>query len=299
MVRSPRGALAISNFLRQHDLVQVLWVTLSSGRVRNTPARRLVDKQSSDPLQAQPHQSSVVAFDDLMVVVGGGTVDFEVLRQLHAAGGHLVGADGGADQIAAAGLKPELIVGDLDSLKSPASWLGRTRLMQLSEQETTDFEKVLYSTRAPLTVAMGMTGRRFDHTLAALDAVTRYAGRRRIILVDEDDVALALTTKFSFRVAPGERVSIHPLAPVTFWRSDGLEYPLDAVRLAPGVRTGTSNAAIDGPFTIVPEEGIAAPYLLILPRAYLMGLVEQCRGEARAPGPKRKGPPEGGPISRV
>jgi thiamine pyrophosphokinase len=297
MVRVPLGPLAISNFLRQHDLVQVLWVTLSSGKLRNTPARHLVDKQSSDPLQAQPHQSSVVAFDDLMVVVGGGTVDVGVLRQLHAAGGRLVGADGGADQIAAAGLKPELIVGDLDSLKNPASWLGRTRLMQLAEQETTDFEKALYSTRAPLTVALGMTGRRFDHTLAALDAVARYAGKRRIILVDEEDVALALTTKFSFQVAPGERVSIHPLAPVTFWSSDGLEYPLDAVRLAPGVRTGTSNAAIDGPFTIVPEEGIPAPYLLILARSHLMGLVEQCRREARA-GLKRKGPPEGGPNSR-
>jgi len=31
MERASRDALAISNFLRQHDLVQVQWVTLSSG----------------------------------------------------------------------------------------------------------------------------------------------------------------------------------------------------------------------------------------------------------------------------
>ncbi len=31
MVGTQKGALAISNFLRQHDLVQVQWVTLSSG----------------------------------------------------------------------------------------------------------------------------------------------------------------------------------------------------------------------------------------------------------------------------
>lgn len=232
-------------------------------------------------MQAPPHQSSVVAFDDLMVVVGGGAVDFDLLRLLHGAGGRLVGADGGADRIAEAGLRPELIVGDLDSLENPAAWLGRTRLMQLSEQETTDFEKALYSTRAPVTVALGMTGRRFDHTLAALDAVTRYAARRRIILVDEEDVALALTEKFSFEVAPGERVSIHPLSPVTFWRSEGLDYPLDAVRLAPGVRTGTSNAATTGRFTIVPEEGIHAPWLLILARRHMLALVAQCRREAQ------------------
>ena len=33
-------------------------------------------------------------------------------------------------------------------------------------------------------------GGRFDHALAALDAVTRYAPERAIILVDEGDLAL-------------------------------------------------------------------------------------------------------------
>ncbi len=225
-------------------------------------------------MQARANQHTVAVFEDLLVVVGGGQVDPALMSELYASGGHLVAADGGADQIVAAGLKPEMIIGDFDSLKDPFGWLGKTRLMQIKEQETTDFEKVLYSTRAPLTVALGMTGRRFDHTLAALDVVTRYATRRKLILVDEEDVAVALTEAFSFTVAPAERVSIHPLAPVNFWRSDGLKYPLDAVKLAPGLRTGTSNEALDGPFTIVPEEGIHAPYLLILPRHHLMGLID-------------------------
>ena len=232
-------------------------------------------------MQATTPQTKVAVFDDLLIIVGGGTVDFDLLRELYASGGHLVGADGGADQIVAAGLKPELIVGDFDSLQNPHAWLGKTRLMQISEQLTTDFEKALYSTRAPVTVALGMTGRRFDHTLAALDAVTRHASKRMVVMVDEEDVALALTEKFSFTVAAGERVSIHPLLPVKFWRSDGLKYPLDAITLAPGVRTGTSNEALTGPFTIVPEEGIHAPYLLILPRTYLAPLIAKLLLEAR------------------
>ena len=64
--------------------------------------------------------------------------------------------------------------------------------MQIGEQETTDFEKSLYSTRAPVTVALGMTGRRFDHTLAALDAVAKYAAKRKIVLVDEEEIAEAI-----------------------------------------------------------------------------------------------------------
>jgi thiamine pyrophosphokinase len=126
-----------------------------------------------------------------------------------------------------------------------------------------------------VTVALGVTGGRFDHTLAALDAVSRYAARRKVILVDVQDLALALTQAFSFEVNAGERVSIHPLARVTFWRSEGLEYPLDSVTLAPGMRTGTSNKALTGPFSILPEEGIHAPFLVIIDRRHVFRLIAQ------------------------
>jgi len=215
-----------------------------------------------------------IDFDGLLVIVGGGTVDVELLRELYVNGAHLVGADSGADAIAAAGLKPEAIIGDFDSLADVNDWRGKTRLMQIAEQETIDFEKALYSTKAPVTVALGMTGKRFDHTLAALDSVTRHASRN-LILVDEEDLALALDRPFSFAVAPGERVSVHPLAPVTFASSTGLKYPLDGLTLAPGIRTGTSNAAGNGPFTITPKKTKKAPWLLILDRSNLMALIHQ------------------------
>jgi len=213
----------------------------------------------------------VISYEGLLVIVGGGTVDHDLLRDLYLTGAHLVGADGGADQIVAAGLKPEAIIGDFDSLSNVDEWLGRTRLLRIPEQETTDFEKALYSTSAPVTIAMGMTGKRFDHTLAALDAVTKHARDRVVILVDEADIAVALTGPFSFEVAPRERVSVHPLLPIRFKRSIGLRYPLDGLRLAPGERTGTSNEAVDGPFRIEPE-GRTRPWLLLLDRKYLFGV---------------------------
>jgi thiamine pyrophosphokinase len=120
-------------------------------------------------------------------------------------------------------------------------------------------------------VALGMTGNRFDHTLAALDAVARYAPERPIILVDESDIAIALAGSFQFAVEPGERVSVHPLLPVRFKNSTGLKYPLDGLKLAPGVRTGTSNEASDGTFAIEPDpRNKATPWLLILGRRYLL-----------------------------
>ena len=222
-----------------------------------------------------------IAFDGVLVIVGGGALDVHLLHQLAATGAHLVGADGGGDVIAAAGLVPEAIIGDFDSLANPEGWDARTRLVRITEQETTDFEKALYSTRAPVTVGLGMTGKRFDHTLAALDAVNRYAQDRRVILVDESDIALAVSGPFAFEVEAGSRVSVHPLVPVRYGKSAGLKYPLDGLRLAPGERTGTSNEAVEGRFSVAPDAGEAGTWLLILERRYLATLIARLLAEPR------------------
>lgn len=224
-------------------------------------------------MQERGSFQSVVAYEELLVIVGGGTVDMDLLRDLYVTGAHVIGADGGADTIVAAGLMPEAIIGDLDSLENAEGWLGRTRLMRISEQDTTDFEKALYSTSAPVTVALGMTGKRFDHTLAALDTLARRARDRIVVLVDDGDLALAVTGPFEFEVDVGERVSIHPLVPIKFRRSYGLKYPLDGLSLAPGERTGTSNKAVDGLFSVEPELRTKIPWLLVIDRKYLFRII--------------------------
>jgi thiamine pyrophosphokinase len=211
----------------------------------------------------------------MLVIVGGGTVDVDLLRHLAAKGAHLVGADGGGDAIHAAGLVPEAIVGDLDSLAYRAGWGPDTRIVHIAEQESTDFEKALYSTKAPVTIALGMMGKRFDHGLAALDAVARRGRGRAIILVDEVDIALALDHAFDFAVPPGTRVSIHPLTPTRFARSTGLKYPLDDLLLAQGLRTGTSNEADAAEFSVRPADDDEGVFLLILERKWLEPLVER------------------------
>jgi thiamine pyrophosphokinase len=213
----------------------------------------------------------MVIFDGPMAIVGGGAVDPALMRELADRGVALVGADGGADAIGDAGLVPAAIIGDLDSISDRAAWESRTRVLHIPEQVTTDFQKALYSTRAPVTLALGMTGKRLDHTLAALSAVLQYAPTRRLLLVDEVDVALAATGPVRFTAGPRERVSIHPLAPVRFEHSSGLFYPMDGLLLEPGGLIGTSNEGTGGPVEIVPVG--AVPWLLILGKERLWDLM--------------------------
>lgn len=213
----------------------------------------------------------MVVCEGPLAIVGGGAVDPALLVELARRGVTLVGADGGGDAIGDAGLVPAAIIGDLDSLRDRAGWEGRTRVIHIPEQITTDFQKALYSTQAPVTLALGMTGKRLDHTLAALSAVLQFAPQRRLVLVDEVDVALAMVGAIRFEAGLRERVSIHPLLPIGFTRSSGLFYPMDGLTLEPGGLIGTSNEGTGGRVEIEPADD--TPWLLILGKERLWDLV--------------------------
>jgi thiamine pyrophosphokinase len=232
---------------------------------------------------------TLLRFDRPLAIVGGGTVDFGLLRALAARNVAFLGADGGGNTIGAAGFVPEAILGDLDSLEDRESWEARTRVIHIPEQITTDFQKALYSTEAPVTLALGMTGKRLDHTLAALGALHEVAPHRKVMLVDETDVALAVSGPFAFEAARGERISVHPLVPIVFERTQGLYYPMNALLLDPAGRLGTSNEATGGRVEIVPRD--ATPWLLILGRERLWDLVEVCLGSQHIDASQTQSPP--------
>jgi thiamine pyrophosphokinase len=222
-----------------------------------------------------PARTALLHFEVPLAIVGGGRVDPAALRELQQLGAEVVGADGGADVALAAGVLPAAVIGDMDSLDDPSAWEKRTRLVTVSEQETTDLEKALYLTRAPVTVLLGATGGRLDHSLAAIDALARYGQNRRIILCDESDVALTLGGPFDFAVEPGDRIGIHALQPVRFTASEGLRWPLSGLLLSPGERQGASNAATAGPFSLTPGEGERGVWLLIVAARYLARLLRR------------------------
>ena len=212
-----------------------------------------------------------------LVIVGGGRTEPELLTRCENQGWAFVAADGGADNCKAAGIIPDAIIGDMDSVTDLKGWQARTRVIPVPEQETTDFEKCLNATQAPVWIGVGMTGGHIDHTLAALDASARHAARAPVIFVDERDLVLATTGAFSFALSAGERISVHPLTEIHFKLSGGLDYPLDGVTLAPGVKTGTSNSAATGPVRIEPADQ-SIPWLVILDRRHLESVVAQVAG---------------------
>lgn len=234
-----------------------------------------------------PHKNEVLpelCFDTPLVILGGGFVDEAALHALVARGYPVVAADGAAQVALSAGVPLAAIIGDMDSYVADPNLPASTMFVELAEQATTDFEKCLYKTDAPLYICLGMIGKRFDHSLAALHAAQKYGHRKNMILMDETDVIAVVSGTVSFDVPPETRVSVYPLAPIKMAASKGLYYPLDNLTLAQGELIGTSNCATDERVKIVPAVDQNTPYLLILPNKHLNALIEIEMSHVSAPG---------------
>lgn len=201
--------------------------------------------------------------DRPVTLVGGGRLGQADIAEALAFGPGLVAVDGGAGPVLAAGLKPLAVIGDMDSLPAAAAAAFADLLYPIAEQETTDFDKALRSTCAPLVLAVGFSGGRFDHELAVLSALVRHRDRRCIV-IGAESLTFHCPPEVAFDLVPGSVFSLFPMVPVRA-RSEGLRWPTGGIDFRPDGMIGTSNM-VTGPVRIVAE---SAGMLVILPRAAL------------------------------
>lgn len=213
-----------------------------------------------------------------VTLIGAGDVEPAVLAQALIHAPLLVAADGGAARALELGHDLAAVIGDLDSLDAAArSSLSPAQVHRISDQETTDFEKCLRAVRAPLLLAVGFTGARLDHELAAFSALVANPGRPILILGPEDIVFLA-PPALALDLPPGTRLSLFPMGPVQ-GRSSGLRWPIDGLDFAPGGRIGTSNEVVASAVRL----GFSAPRMLVLlPRDFLAAAIRALAPECAA-----------------
>lgn len=208
--------------------------------------------------------TGIVQTSSPVTLLGAGSLPRGALADALRLAPLLVAADGGANVALRAGLVPDHVIGDLDSVTPRTrAALPPGRLLHVPEQETTDFEKCLSRIEAPYILGLGFAGPRMDHMLAVWNALVRHPARRCLILAARD-VVFAAPRRIALDLPPGTRVSLFPLAPVT-GESRGLRWPIDGLRLDPAGRVGTSNIADGGVELAFDRAGM----LVILPRTAL------------------------------
>ncbi|WP_425091863.1 thiamine diphosphokinase [Tropicimonas sp. S265A] len=205
----------------------------------------------------------------ILTLLGAGPATIDTVHAVFRHGAILVAADGGVRHAAAAGLVPDQILGDLDSLPEPfpAEFADVPR-HHIADQDSTDFDKALRSVSADLYLCAGFLDGRTDHTLACLHTLVMRADKR-ILLVSETDVIMHMPRRIALDLPEDTRVSLFPMRPVQA-TSDGLRWPLADVDLAPDSQISTSNAATGGRTRIRADR---PGLLLILPREHLGKLI--------------------------
>jgi len=188
-----------------------------------------------------------------VLIVASGTPPADArLRELAARAGYVIAADGGGASLTRAGVTPDLVIGDLDSLPPPE----RDRLEALrveihahpNDKDATDLELAvdralaMRPNRVWITGVLG--GPRTDHAVAAVLLLEKLLieGVPAAILGDVERLEL-IDRHFGLSdAAVGDTVSLLPISEeVTGIHTSGLRYRLANGRLRRAGSRGISN----------------------------------------------------------
>lgn len=171
--------------------------------------------------------------------------------------GFIVAADGGAARAIDLGLRPDLVVGDLDSLAPEEVERLRREGIEVEAwpvaKDASDAELALRAAvaRDPVAVTIlgALGGSRFDHALANLWllALPEAAGRE-VALLDERTRVRLLTApgRLDLSGRPGDLVTLLAFGgDADGVTTEGLAYPLRDEPLAAGPSRGLSNVRLD------------------------------------------------------
>ena len=175
----------------------------------------------------------------------------------------IVCCDGGASNLVLAGMEPEAIVGDMDSLNEDLANRFADRIFRDENQATNDLTKAVEWCRENNyrdIVIVGATGKREDHTLGNISLLTEYAKDMNVIMVTDTGILHPFLTDAEIKSFPGQQVSLFSIDPETEVTSNGLKYPLSKTKIT-NWWFATLNEALDNRFSLEFNSGRLIVYL--------------------------------------
>ena len=171
----------------------------------------------------------------------------------------IICADGGANKARLLGIRPNAIIGDLDSISlRTRKHFSRVETIHIASQESTDLEKALdflLKLLIPSATVVGATGGRPDHSLANLSILKKYHKRIRLLFSDPFCDIRIIDSEIVFEAIVGSVISLMPLDRCEGVQTTGLKYPLNNESLELGEREGMSNVVISSPVQITVKKG--------------------------------------------
>jgi thiamine pyrophosphokinase len=197
-----------------------------------------------------------------LIIAGGKTVKRPVLTRLDSPA-WIVAADSGLDEAVRLGIRPDMVIGDMDSVSTSALADAEASGVEIvrhpEDKDATDLELAIDAVAAAgyaRAQIIGGTGGRMAHTLANAMLLTRVRGLALEWVISRARIsALRTGETASYHNADGALVSVLAVGGPARCTSTGLRWQLDPKPLQPGSTRGISNEIETSPATVTVIEG--------------------------------------------
>jgi thiamine pyrophosphokinase len=194
-----------------------------------------------------------------LILANGKPPGKQLFKKFLAASDWFICADGGANTAARFGCTPNLIIGDLDSIKQETlSIFNLVQVKKVKDQNSTDLEKALTAAIGAAykeIYVFGATGGRLDHAIGNLSALAKFSRKAHITFIDNLGTYRSVHRSQEFNLPIGTLISLLPLSRCTGIATQGLQWNLNNESLELGIRESTSNMIVSSPASIKLNNG--------------------------------------------
>lgn len=182
-----------------------------------------------------------------LVVLKGSPPSRELLDEFLPLAGTVICADGAASVMQRYNVRPDVIIGDCDSITEEIlNEFDSSTLHKIEEQETTDGEKTLnycLENGWNRVIVLGAFGGRIDHSLYNLELLKKYhRPELKIRMINEREELFLIAGRTVIQGKKGRRISIMPVyGAVNNVTTKGLAWNLERCRLNFGGFSSISN----------------------------------------------------------
>lgn len=189
------------------------------------------------------------------VIICGGDVG-EYAKEYIREDDFVICADSGYDRAKKYGITPDVVLGDMDSIKSKSYPLDT--IIYPARKNFTDSElAVMYAIEHGYksVLLLGMLGTRMDHSLANLTLLPRFEDGA---IVNENNEIYFVKNSITLKGKPGDTISIIPYPGDALGvTTSGLDYPLLDGKITAGTTLGISNVMTENECMITLRQGSA------------------------------------------
>ena len=204
-----------------------------------------------------------------IIVCNGSIIDYSFYDEYFEQAEFIIGVDGGATHLKKFGIKPNVLLGDFDSIPKDDFEYFKNLAVEIiafpKEKDMTDTElaaEFAVEKGYKEIIFLGALGSRVDHSLANIFILKSLLEKDiKGIIVNETNEITLIKDRIEIKKSAGTKVTLLPLGErVEGVTTKGLYYPLDNAVLEVGSTCGVSNEFVSE----IAEVSIKKGYLLVI-----------------------------------